>query len=907
MLHLFPPSSLDSSILTSVLVGVLIVWLFQELLGWNNTGLVVPGYLASILVIQPVTGLVVVGESVLTWWTFSVLSDRVPRWWPWSPWFGRDRFFGILLVSVAVRIVLEGGGFQWLQSRWGIGVDQDLHSMSLVVVPLAANAIWRTGPIAAWTRLGVPVVLTWAVLQLVLLRFTNLSLSTFELTYEDLALDFVSSPRAYILLLTGAWLGSAANLRWGWDYGGIIVPGLLSLCWLEPSRLVATLGEAFVIATAVRLAVRLPVLKTANLTGSRPLILAFVLGYLIKFGVAWSFGALWPGLAVRDLFGFGYLLPTMIALRVLRAGDDAFRPIVPALLTSLASFCVGSGVGYALAVVWPAPTAPPQALPADAEPALALATLAWADAGPPPDAASLVDMGASRVQGGGEGFGALWVRPEGAPLVVTARVGRPGMPAALIAVAEATDARWVLLCGERGNACDEARRALGLRMPVLELRDGPRDGLRVDGPLPPEIQPAALSALLGPLPLQPDAMPARDPKVVLDLTEPTRLRAGAHRANQTAAPLADARVDTPLRSLDAEATLPLRVLASEVVGPWMSWWRAGPEADDALRLAAFNADALGLTLAATADRAALTGPGFRATLDRRGAPHVVRVAQVAEDDPTPPAARALTLVIGAAAIVEDAPAALRRLDAREVDRPAHAVFAALLDGFGPAALATDIRAARSGRDAEAELIWSTGRPWPPQAPAPVDWPGLAHALGVEAAPYDGSYARAWFADGGNVARQLTRAATDRDAHQTVFLGSIARDRLVQTRRNAPMAFLIGAAEWADLVVDLGDPSLQVGAPDAGWRPALDAALQVVKTGGMRELARLRQVSRPGEVGLARDPVLGPRWLGVRRCGADTCEVLLVPLTGTCARCAAADPLAALRLGTQAVVVQMGAP
>jgi hypothetical protein len=97
------------------------------------------------------------------------------------------------------------------------------------------------------------------------------------------------------------------------------VPGLLSVCWLEPYRLAATLGEAAVIALVVRFLLNLPMLRTANLTGGRPLILAFLVGYTLKFALGWTFAGLWPGLHVRALFGFGYLLPTMIALRVLRA------------------------------------------------------------------------------------------------------------------------------------------------------------------------------------------------------------------------------------------------------------------------------------------------------------------------------------------------------------------------------------------------------------------------------------------------------------------------------------------------------------------------------------------------------------------------------------------------------------
>ncbi len=44
-------------------------------------------------------------------------------------------------------------------------------------------------------QVGVPVFLTWALLQFVLLPTTNLSFSSLELTYEDVAQNFLASPQ----------------------------------------------------------------------------------------------------------------------------------------------------------------------------------------------------------------------------------------------------------------------------------------------------------------------------------------------------------------------------------------------------------------------------------------------------------------------------------------------------------------------------------------------------------------------------------------------------------------------------------------------------------------------------------------------------------------------------------------
>lgn len=151
MISLFPSAVLDSSILTSVLIGLLVTWILQETLGWNFTGIVVPGYLASILVIQPLTGAVVAFEAILTCLVVRAISDGVPRRWLWTPLFGRDRFFLIMAVSVAVRLLFEGGGFGMVLPQLGDEATE-LHSIGLVLVPLAANALWRTRRVIESTR-----------------------------------------------------------------------------------------------------------------------------------------------------------------------------------------------------------------------------------------------------------------------------------------------------------------------------------------------------------------------------------------------------------------------------------------------------------------------------------------------------------------------------------------------------------------------------------------------------------------------------------------------------------------------------------------------------------------------------------------------------------------------------------
>src|SRR5207253_5895855 len=92
---LFPPYSLDTSILAAVLVGVLVLAALTETLGWVFVGLVVPGYLASVFVVHPETGLTVVVEALVTYGFAVLLSSVCRRTGVWSEFFGRDRFFAV--------------------------------------------------------------------------------------------------------------------------------------------------------------------------------------------------------------------------------------------------------------------------------------------------------------------------------------------------------------------------------------------------------------------------------------------------------------------------------------------------------------------------------------------------------------------------------------------------------------------------------------------------------------------------------------------------------------------------------------------------------------------------------------------------------------------------------------------
>jgi hypothetical protein len=346
VLHLFPSSGFDRSTTTPVLIGVLISWLFTETLGWVFAGLVVPGYLAAVFALDPRAGAIDVGEAVLTYLVARGLGEHLSRTGLTSRVFGRERFLLIVITSILVRLGIEGV----LLPRLAPHAAQSFFSIGLVVVPLAANACWKTALARGLVQNGVPTLLTWLLLRWVLLPHTNLSLAGFELATEDVAASFLSSPKAYFLLITGATLAAASNVLDGWDFNGILVPALLALVVMEPTRLVATFAEAAVLVLVVAVLLRTTRLGRANVEGPRRLVLFFAVDYALRFGFAALAGGRLGGHDAAALMGFGYLLPTLLAVKIAQRRSAALV-LLPTAHVAVTAFALGTLLGFAATLV----------------------------------------------------------------------------------------------------------------------------------------------------------------------------------------------------------------------------------------------------------------------------------------------------------------------------------------------------------------------------------------------------------------------------------------------------------------------------------------------------------------------------------------------------------------------------
>jgi len=234
-LQIFPQGSLESSVITTVWVGVFVVAFFNLRLGWVLSGLVVPGYIVPLLLMKPWSAGVIFIEAFVTYFIVRILSEDCSRFGYWSSLFGRDRFFAIILASIIVRISFDTWLLPWLgnlmESQWHITFDyrNNLHSFGLVIIALIANQIWKTGFWRGLPPLLITVGVTYIIVRYGLMEFTNFTVSNLAYMYEDLASSVLATPKAYIILVTAAFIASRMNLHYGWDYNGILIPSLLAL------------------------------------------------------------------------------------------------------------------------------------------------------------------------------------------------------------------------------------------------------------------------------------------------------------------------------------------------------------------------------------------------------------------------------------------------------------------------------------------------------------------------------------------------------------------------------------------------------------------------------------------------------------------------------------------------------
>ena len=352
-LNIFPFDSTAITVTTTVWVGVVVSVFFNLRLGWTLSGLVVPGFVVPLIVTRPITASVILLESAITYWIVYLLSEG-PRKTPyWSSFFGRDRFFVIFLVSVVVRAFMDAYFLPWVGQMmvedYGINFDyrNNLHSFGLILVALIANYFWKPGLMRGLPPLVTCIAITYVIIQGILVNYTNFNVGNFHLLYEDVTESMMASPKAYIIVLTTAYIASWMNLRYAWDFNGILIPALLGLLWHEPTKIVVSCLECFLLLGLGKLVMTTPVMRKIAIEGSRKTLYYFSICFIYRLLACHFVPILIPSIKMTDTFGAGYLLTTLMAIKI----HDKKKPISMLLGTakvSMVGAVAGSIFGFVL-------------------------------------------------------------------------------------------------------------------------------------------------------------------------------------------------------------------------------------------------------------------------------------------------------------------------------------------------------------------------------------------------------------------------------------------------------------------------------------------------------------------------------------------------------------------------------
>ncbi|CAM2067014.1 Poly-gamma-glutamate biosynthesis protein PgsC/CapC [Sulfidibacter corallicola] len=353
VIHIFPAGSLSESVITTVWLGIWVIVFFNQWLGWSLSGLIVPGYLVPLIVLKPLSAAVIGIEGLFTYVVAWILFQMLPRSGLGFGVFGRDRFLVLILISVATRIFFDGyllpEVVSFLDERFRIPFEYrtQFHSFGLIIVALLANYFWRPGLRKGLLPMAITLLVTYALVRFVLLPYTNFTISNVEYMYEDLAGDILAAPKAYIILLTAAFIASRMNLLYGWEFNGILVPSLMALLWYQPAKLLISLLEAGVVLGLGMAVLSTPLFRGITIEGGRKLLLFFNISFFYKMVLGFALAAWKPELKTTDFFGIGYLITTLLAVKMHE--KDILVPMTRATLqVSLVAALFANGLGYLL-------------------------------------------------------------------------------------------------------------------------------------------------------------------------------------------------------------------------------------------------------------------------------------------------------------------------------------------------------------------------------------------------------------------------------------------------------------------------------------------------------------------------------------------------------------------------------
>lgn len=353
---LFPEGGLAVSVAATVWIGVIIVCLLNLRLGWSLSAIIVPGFLTPLLIVKPFLAVVDIVQGILAYALMKFISEFGVVKKHWDNVFGKDRFFFLILSATILRLLFDGwltGIFaSWLQEHFNYQVNYaaNFYSYGLIVSALIANIFWQEGVTKQIIPFSVTLLLSYILVRYGLMEFSNFRISHIAGLYNNIEELFSSSPKMYIILLVTTLISTHMSSRYGWDYGGILIAGLLALQWYEPVQILLTLVEAAIIYFLSDLLLKTKFFESRNIVKARKILLFFNVGIIYKIVLGHFVMHIFSETRALEFYGFGYMISTFIALKMHDSGNPMRIGIIM-LITSFVGLVAGSFLSFVLTFI----------------------------------------------------------------------------------------------------------------------------------------------------------------------------------------------------------------------------------------------------------------------------------------------------------------------------------------------------------------------------------------------------------------------------------------------------------------------------------------------------------------------------------------------------------------------------
>lgn len=353
---LFPEGGLAGSLITSVAIGIFVSAFFNLRFGWVLSGFIIPGYLVPLMIHKPIVACIDIIEGICAYFLTYFSSRVYASYRHTSTFFGKDGFYATFITSVFVRVFfsffLLPTLFVWASSKYGILISYEDHfqSFGIIIIALIANQFWVPGFQKGFTPFLVILIVTYIIIRFGLIEWTNFRISEISYIYDADYYSLFGSYKSYVILLITALISTRMNFKYGWPYGGILVASLLALQWYAPVSVIFTLLEALAIYFIATYVLRISSLRTANIERAREIILFFTIGYAYKICLSWIMFIFLPGVKITDLYGFGYLLSTLIAIKMYNS-HMPIRVMSAVVQTSVFGVVLGTIIAFILTLV----------------------------------------------------------------------------------------------------------------------------------------------------------------------------------------------------------------------------------------------------------------------------------------------------------------------------------------------------------------------------------------------------------------------------------------------------------------------------------------------------------------------------------------------------------------------------